>query len=206
MKSCWLTKVGLSVSPALVLAILLAGCAAKTTKVAAVSPAPAPQADPPALIFPQTVLDLPDPQPVPPEAIVKREPPPQPAVAEAPPAHPSTHHSGTTASATTTNARREAEPTAEQSPEPARPSARTPLVPVDPGLPNSDMIQKRIEALKVMGTKLSGKPGRDAEMTRSRIQYFIDEAAKALARKDLRQADALASRAQVLAEDMLGVH
>jgi hypothetical protein len=41
-------------------------------------------------------------------------------------------------------------------------------------------------------------------MTRSRIQYFIDQAAKALARKDLRQATALVSRAEVLAEDLLG--
>jgi hypothetical protein len=68
------------------------------------------------------------------------------------------------------------------------------------------MIQKRIEALKAMQPKLSSKPGRDAEMTRNRIKYFVDQAAQALARKDLRQADAFASRAQVLAEDLLGVH
>ncbi len=199
MKSCWLTKVGQALSPALIFAILLTGCAAKTTQVAALPPAPAPQADPPALIFPQTVLELPDPQPIPPEALVKREIPTQPAVAEAPPAHAAPRHP-------VANAKREPEPAEPPTPEPAKPSGRTPLIPVDPGLPNSDMIQKRIEALKVMETKLSGKPGRDAEMTRSRIQYFIDEAGKALARKDLRQADALASRAQVLAEDMLSVH
>jgi hypothetical protein len=178
-------------------AFLSAGCAAKTPKVAALPPAPAPQTDPPALIFPQTVLELPDPQPVPPEAIVKRDVASQPAVAETPPAHTPPRHPSAIA-------KREPEPAADPSPEPVKPSARTPLIPVDPNLPNSDMIQKRIDALKATEPKLSSKPGRDAEMTRSRIQYFIDQAAKALARKDLRQATALVSRAEVLAEDLLG--
>jgi len=184
------------------MAVLCAGCATKATKVLVVPMAPIPPPDPPALIFPQTALELPDPQPVPPEAILKRETPVQPVVSGTPPVRTPPRRPATT------SARRETETSetpalTSQPPESSRPANRTPLVPVDPNLPGSDMIQKRLAALRAMQERLSRKKGGNAEMIRSRIQYFIDQAAKALARKDLRQADSLASRAEVLAEDLL---
>lgn len=184
---------------ALAAALLCAGCVAKAPKVAVVPAAPVPASDPPALIFPQTVLELPDPQPVPPEAIPKRDTPAAPQVTETSPARTTPRHSTTTASAPTP-ASEPAKPATS-----APPATHTQLVPMDDSLPNSDMIQKRIDALKSMQARLSSKTGGDAEMIRSRILYFIDQAGKALARKDLRQADSLVSRAQVLAEDLLGV-
>jgi hypothetical protein len=57
----------------------------------------------------------------------------------------------------------------------------------------------RLSAAKGAGT------GGNAEMTRSRIQFFIEQAEKALARKDLRQADSLTGRAELLAQDLLRV-
>jgi len=187
---------------ALAAAVLLAGCAVKAPKVLLVPPAPAPKADPPALIYPQTALELPDPQPVPPEAIPKREPPPQPAVSEVSPARTPPRRTPSP-----TPAKRE--PEAESASPPAdavKPAAsRTPLVPVDPALPRSDIIQKRLDALRGMHDRLASKTGGNAEMIRSRIEYFVLQAANALARNDLRQADSLASRAEVLAQDLLRV-
>jgi len=199
LKNCWLTNQWRRGAFALAFTILLTGCAANSPKLAAVPAPPAPKPDPPALIFPQTVLELPDPQPVPPEAILKREQPAQPAVAETQPARTPPHRAPTAV-------KREAEPSEPNpGPEPAKASSRTPLVPVDPNLPKSDMIQKRIDALKAMEPKLASRKGKDADVTRGRLHYFIDQAAQALARNDVRQADALASRAQVLAEDLLNV-
>jgi hypothetical protein len=175
--------------------IFSAGCAVDAPKVAAVPVAPEPKPDPPALIFPQTALELPDPQPVPPESIPRRDLPVQPpAATRTPPRRPA---------ATTKREPEAIEPSLPQS-ESARPSTRTPLVSSD-NSPKSDIIQKRLDSLKAMQPRLANKTGKDAELTRSRIQFFLDQAAKALARKDLRQADALASRAEVLAQDLLGV-
>lgn len=190
-----------------VILVLTTACAERLKPASAVAPAPVPAApqDPPALVVAQTALELPLPQPIPAEAVPNRELPPLvPAPAETTVAHP-------------TPRRRTAEAASESTPEsasepPAQPAQhastnRAPLVPADPNLPSVVTIQKRIARVEALDAQIRAKPmPEDVKMIHNRIRYFLDQASRALARKDLREADSLSSRAMVLAEDLLGVH
>jgi hypothetical protein len=188
--------------------VLSTACAARVKPVAVVTPpAPAPPQDPPALVVAQTTLDLPQPQPVPPGAVPNRELPPIASTpVETTTARPVPRRRASPA------APENAEPVVEQAPEPAAAPAphstntRPSLVPADPNLPSVDTIQKRIARVEALDAQIRAKPmPEDVKMIHNRIRYFLEQAAHALERKDLREADSLSSRAIVLAEDLLGV-
>ena len=67
------------------------------------------------------------------------------------------------------------------------------------------MIQKRLDILGAKKDQIFSKTGGNSEMLRGRIAYFMEQARQALARKDVRQADSLVNRAEVLTQDLLGV-
>ena len=77
-----------------------------------------------------------------------------------------------------------------------------PLVPDDPNAPGTDTIRKRINYVKeLIGQHPLASLREDSQVIQKRASYFLDLATRALARGDLRQADALSNRALVLAED-----
>jgi hypothetical protein len=185
--------------------VLLAGCLLRRTpaKSVAAPAAPAPLANaapappPPALSIPQTHVELPKPQPVDPEALETEPPPP-----EAPPA----------AAATTAPPRsRRANPAVSQ-PAPTPPAAAGPpadtretfqeiVPPAELKRLQEDAHARRREAnqiLEQLGRRLSGSQQNVAATIRS----FLALSAEAENRNDLRQADSLAERAQILAKEL----
>jgi hypothetical protein len=183
---------------------LTLGCfePAKQAKVA-VPPPPAPAAlqDPPALVAPQTIAELPDPQPVPEQAVPVR---PVPSLTPA-------DASSTAARATPRrNAAAESDSAEKAAGAPVQPPARATnnrpaLVAADPNVPSVDTIHKRIAHVEALDAQIRARPmPEDVKMIHNRIQYFLEQARRALERKDLREADSLSNRARVLAEDLAG--
>jgi hypothetical protein len=183
--------------------VLLAGCLLRRTPAKSVAapaaPAPlakpAPAPPPSALSIPQTHVELPKPQPVDPAALETGPPPP-----EAPPA----------AAATPPRSRR-ANPAVSQ-PAPTPPAAAGPppdtretvqeiVQPAELKRLHEDAQARRREAnqiLEQLGRRLSGAQQNVAATIRS----FIALSNEAEKRNDLRQADSLAERAQILAKEL----
>jgi hypothetical protein len=89
----------------------------------------------------------------------------------------------------------------------APPASSAPLVADDPNVPSADTIQKRINEARTLLERLPRNSAREgSEMTQKRIAYFLDLAARSLARQDLRQADTFSHRALVLAQDLTSGH
>src|ERR1019366_6810488 len=184
--------------------VLLAGCLLRRTPAKSVAapaaPAPlakpAPAPPPRALSIPQPHVELPKPQPVDPAALETEPPPP-----EAPPA----------AAATAPPRSRRANPAVSQ-PAPTPPAAAGPppdtRETVEEIVPAAELKRlledaqaRRREAnqiLEQLGRRLSGAQQNVAATIRSFLA-LSDEAEK---RNDLRQADSLAERAQILAKEL----
>jgi membrane-bound lytic murein transglycosylase B len=186
------------------LSILLAGCElrgkpaksavppAAPKPVASAAPAPAP---PPALSIPQTRVELPKPQPVDPAALETEATPPEPPPAVAAPAR-----------------SRRATPAASQ-PAPASPPAATP--PPEPRETVQEIVspaevkrlQDQAQARRSEVKQILDRLGRRQLTGTQRnvvatIRNFLTLSGEAENHNDLRQADALAERAQILAKEL----
>src|ERR1039458_10706947 len=186
------------------LSILLAGCElrgkpaksavppAAPKPVASAAPAPAP---PPALSIPQTRVELPKPQPVDPAALETEATPPEPPPAVVAPAR-----------------SRRAPPAASQ-PAPASPPAATPppepretvqeIVSPAAGKPLQDQAQARRSEVKQILDRLGRRQltGTQRNVVAT-IRNFLTLSGEAENHNDMRQADALAERAQILAKEL----
>lgn len=210
-------KSPLQFAPAVLFGVLLIlagdGCASRVPKSSVVIPPPSPvPQDPPAVIAPQTVVSLPAPQPIPPGSLPPRKPVetlPEPS-AETTPVKPSRrsgqivgpvrqHEAAATADP---NPPAAANPQPSTTPAPAPPAGQNPLVPGDSNLPSPDTIQKRIDDMRDRLKRARSRPmSEDAQLTAKRVSEYLDLAASALARRDLRQAASLCDRAEVLTQD-----
>jgi membrane-bound lytic murein transglycosylase B len=186
------------------LSILLAGCElrgkpaksavppAAPKPVASAAPAPAP---PPALSIPQTRVELPKPQPVDPAALETEATPPEPPPAVAAPAR-----------------SRRATPAASQ-PAPASPPAATP--PPEPRETVQEIVspaevkrlQDQAQARRSEVKQILDRLGRRQLTGTQRnvvatIRNFLTLSGEAENHNDMRQADALAERAQILAKEL----
>jgi membrane-bound lytic murein transglycosylase B len=186
------------------LSILLAGCElrgkpaksavppAAPKPVASAAPAPAP---PPALSIPQTRVELPKPQPVDPAALETEATPPEPLPAVAAPAR-----------------SRRATPAASQ-PVPASPPAATP--PPEPRETVQEIVspaevkrlQDQAQARRNEVKQILDRLGRRQLTGTQRnvvatIRSFLTLSGEAENHNDMRQADALAERAQILAKEL----
>src|ERR1039458_9796298 len=196
------------------LSILLAGCElrgkpaksavppAAPKPVASAAPAPAPL---PALSIPQPRVELPKPQPVDPAALETEATPPEPPPAVAAPAR-----------------SRRATPAASQ-PAPASPPAATPPRPPPPAPPPppeprktvqeivspaevkrlQDQAQARRNEVKQILDRLGRRQltGTQRNVVAT-IRNFLTLSGEAENHNDMRQADALAERAQILAKEL----
>ena len=186
------------------LSILLAGCElrgkpaksavppAAPKPVASAAPAPAPL---PALSIPQTRVELPKPQPVDPAALETEATPPEPPPAVAAPAR-----------------SRRATPAASQ-PAPASPPAATP--PPEPRETVQEIVspaevkrlQDQAQARRNEVKQILDRLGRRQLTGTQRnvvatIRSFLTLSGEAENHNDMRQADALAERAQILAKEL----
>lgn len=186
------------------LSILLAGCElrgkpaksavppAAPKPVASAAPAPAPL---PALSIPQTRVELPKPQPVDPAALETEATPPEPPPAVAAPAR-----------------SRRATPAASQ-PAPASPPAATP--PPEPRETVQEIVspaevkrlQDQAQARRNEVKQILDRLGRRQLTGTQRnvvatIRNFLTLSGEAENHNDMRQADALAERAQILAKEL----
>ena len=181
------------------LALCLTGCVLRGKQRAAAPqpPPPIPAAPPQPLSTPQTQVQLPPPQPIDPAALavaeVPIEPsPPAPAVAAPAPAKPAA-----------------AAPPPKPEPAPAAqaaPPERPPILEIVP-LEEQKRLQESAEARKKeIQQRLQQAQARRLNSQEhglvDRIQSFVKLSDAAAARGDLRQADALAERAQILARDL----
>jgi hypothetical protein len=189
------------------LAISLAGCVVrgKPKAAAAVPPAPkpapsAPAAPPQPLSIPQTQVQLPPPQPVNPEAL---------------PSEPPTEPPAETTSTTTRGNRGRPAVSHAPRPETAAPPAAAPAPVAEPRAPMQEVVpageQKRwqdsAQARKREIQKWLDTAGRQRltshqRNTVERIRAFLKDSDDAERRGDMREADALAERAQILLREL----
>jgi hypothetical protein len=199
------------------LALFTTGCAlsAKNAKSAAatpavVRPAPAPAVPPapaPPLSIPQTQVDLPHPQPpVDPNAL-SLETPPQTETEILPATRPSTSR-GHPAPANPPVPRSDAPTAAQTAPLPTEPPAAPTIQEIVPPLEAKklqEQAQARRREVQQILDQLSRR-GRLSPTQRSRItdiNSFLTASSKAEDRGDMKQADAMADRAQILARELL---
>ncbi len=185
--------------------VLLAGCLLRRTPAKSVAPPaapaplarPAPAPPPPALSIPQTHVELPKPQPVDPEAL-ETEPPPPP---EAPPA-----------AATTPPRSRRANPAVSQ-PAPTPPAVAGPppdtretfqeiVPPAELKRLQEDAQARRREANQILEQFGRRQLSRAQQNVAATVRSFLALSDEAEKRNDLRQADSLAERAQILAKEL----
>jgi hypothetical protein len=184
------------------LAISLVGCslrgAPKTVK--ATPPPPKPEAPPPPapvqpLSIPQTNVELPKPQPLDPEALIT-VPPPEPA--PEPVAPPPRRRSTPSASVPS--------PKPEAGPPPPEPEERPAIQEIIPAAEQKrlhDSLERRRAEINQILTQFNKL--RQTALQRGvvrTIRSFVELADDAEKRGDVRQADVLAERAQVLAREL----
>ncbi|MEO8595298.1 MAG: hypothetical protein ABI759_18395 [Candidatus Solibacter sp.] len=184
------------------LAILLAGCDLRgkgKNVVPPVAPKPAvvPVAPPPPpapLSTPQTNVVLPKEQPLDEAALVTQPAPlPEPAPAAGPPARPRTNRTAT--------------PPAAPPPPVAVPTAPEPREAVQEIVPAADMkrLQERALARRGEASQILSRIGRlngTQQGVAASIRNFLALSEQAEKYNDMRQADALAERAQILAKEL----
>jgi hypothetical protein len=185
---------------ALGLALALAGCAARaktpSSNPAAAKPAvPTTPSAPVALSIPQTQAELPKPQPIDPAALAAETTAPVPAETPTTPRPPVTPPRRTPATRTETGT---TSPVV--SAEPAR-------QPVQEVIPAADLkrFQDAAQNRKREVTRILGQlkhPTKAQQSVVSNIRRFVSLSDEAEKRNDMRQADALAERAQILARDL----
>ncbi len=183
------------------LGILLAGCTLRGKPVkSAVPPAapksvatPAPAPPPPPLSIPQTRIELPKAQPVDPAALATEAPPPEPPPAAAP-ARP-----------------RRGNPAASQpsSPPAAATAPPEPRDTVQEIVPAAELkrLQDRAQARRREVNQILDQLARrqltgTQQNVAATIRNFLALSEEAERRNDMRQADALAERAQILAREL----
>lgn len=186
--------------PFLFAAILLTGCSMRAPKpAAAAKPAPPkPVVVNPAAVEPdapysvvQTVATLPKHQDIPPGADAIAPPPPPPPEPEPERTRPATR----TAPA--------AQPPAQTAtPEPARPRIRILESADERRRVQADVDTRRREAEAILAQVRKRSLSAAQKDSVDRCQAFLDQAAAALRRNDLQEADALSSRAVMLSRDL----
>lgn len=205
-------ETGVALALALAMALMLGACAltGKPKTAAAAPPAPQPVAvtpkpapPPQPLSVPQTQVRLPPPQPVNPEALNEVTKPEEAAPAAAAPraprrAAPPPKPETTGPPAPPTNAN-------------AQPEAPAPVAPVQEVLSDEDrrrfqesIANRKTEIQQLLaqlhGHRLSADENRDVR----RIQSYLGQSDEAAKKGEMRQADALAERALVLAREVTG--
>lgn len=186
----------------LFLALSLAGCvlrgAPKTAKATPPPPKPvvAPAPEPPQpLSIPQTRVELPRSQPVDPEALVLAPPPPEPPAPASPP-KPARRApvEATSASAPKPDA---APPPAE----PERPAIQEIIPTAEQNRLRDSVDRRRAEVEQILKQTHNRRQTKLQQSVVKTIQSFLDLADEASKHGDLRAADAMAERAQILAKE-----
>jgi hypothetical protein len=195
-------------------ALLLTACAdnpnskaAKTVTPPAPAVARAATAPPERLSIPQTQVALPTPQPVSPEALAQAAAAP---VLEMPestaPKQPSRPSSSRSTAPVVRSAAPEPVVTPAPPPEPQRPIVQEQIPPAEQKrLTELIATRKREIGLRLDAVAARGATSDEASLV-NRIRSFLDLSDKAAQRGDLRQADALAERAQILSRELQGAH
>jgi len=182
--------------------LCLAGCAARAAKVTKAPATPPAVAQPQPLSIPQTHVELPQEQPVDPAALVT-EPPPPPAAAPAAPAP---------VRAATPSRRREqppreaappvVQPPAGPPPEAPRPTIEELISPAEAKRLQESAQTRRAEATRVLQQLNRRRLNRSQQDVAASIRNFVALSEDAEKHNDMRQADALAERAQILAKEL----
>ncbi|MBS1856380.1 MAG: hypothetical protein JST11_13520 [Acidobacteria bacterium] len=188
------------------LALMSAGCvvSGKNAKNAAATPAavkpaaaPAPAPPPQPLSIPQTQVELPRPQPVDPAALSPNTPPPVEAAApppvQRPPARPRPERR---VEAPATPA---AQPAA---PEPAQPQIQEIVPPAEARRLQDQAQARRREVEQILEQLRRRRLNAAQRNVITNINAFVLSSLDAEKRGDMKLADALADRAQVLAKDL----
>jgi hypothetical protein len=185
----------------IIAALGLVSCAKHAPKAAAVvtpvAPKPAAPPPPPAqpLSTPQTRVELPEPQPVVPAALDRESTAQDTPPVVKPPAAPR---------------RPRPEPAATPTPPPATaPPAETPRVAIQEVISPTevkrlqDQVQgRRREVNQILEQLNKRRPSRGQQVIMNDIRNFMTLSDEAEKRNDIRQADAFAERAQILARDL----
>jgi outer membrane biosynthesis protein TonB len=189
-----------TISAALILALaaLLAGCALQAKKpatpAAPAAPAPVavkPPAPPPPLSIPQTQVEIPPPQPVSEEALAAGQAPPDEPEPIAPPRP-------VKRSAPAANPRPEASPAEE----PARAPIQEVLSFAERKQLQDSTAERKREIRHLVDLARSRRLNSHELSVVTRIEGLVKLSGDAEAKGDLREADALAQRALVLAKDL----
>ena len=187
---------------AAVLSLCLAGCAARAAKAGKAYVSPPAPAPPPPLSIPQTRVELPEAQPVDPAALVT-EPPPPPAAAPTAPAP----------ARSTTPARRPAQtsrdpqplalqPPAGPPPEVPRPAIQELISPAEAKRLQDRAQARRAEAARILQQLSRRRLNPSQQEMAASIRNFLALSEDAERHNDMRQSDALAERAQILAKEL----
>lgn len=204
---------GAKVILAAVLAMTLVGCLTsgkhRTVAAAPAPPQPAPVAAAPApppepLSVPQTQVQLPPPQPIDPEAMLPPQSPETPPTGSPPSTGRPARRTGGVPQP------KPAEPPAAPATTPAaappQPEPRPPIQEIVPAaetrrLQDSAQARKR-EITKTLETFVQRRMSRHQQTIVTRIRGFIKDSDDAEHRGDMREADALAERAQILLKEL----
>jgi hypothetical protein len=190
---------------AVLLTVVMAGCVLSgkpKTAVPAVpvaakpAPAPTPPPAPPALSIPQTQVNLPRPQTVDAAALSPDVPPPVEEVVEAPlPTRPPARRTPATQAPVP--------PLAVPTPEPVAPQIQE-IVPAAEAKRLQDQAQARRRDVQQMLDQLQRRPLNTTQQgVVTNIKSLLAASADAEKRTDMKSADALADRAQILARDLI---
>jgi len=184
-----------------VFSILLAGCSLRGNPAKSAAPPaapkpvvnPAPAPPPPALSIPQTRVELPQPQPVDPAALATETIPPEPPPAAAP----ARSRRGSPAAGQPASP-----PAAAASPTEPRETVQEIISPAELKRLHDRAQGRRREANQILD-QLGRRPKTSAQQNvEATIRSFLALSEEAEKHNDLRQADALAERAQILAKEL----
>jgi hypothetical protein len=192
------------------IALLLGGCSLRNQpKVAAVPPPkpaatvprPPPQPETP-LVELQTRVYLPQPQPIPEETLTvirmpQRPAPPQQQAKPAPP-----KPAATPVVTTPTAPLPQAPPPETTQPPPPRQRLRPAETPAERRRIERDITSRRAQTLRLLNDISRRNLNDEQKAALARIQAFLEQADAAMKNNDLREADALSSRALLLSQDL----
>jgi hypothetical protein len=188
--------------------ILLAGCSLRGNPAKSAAPPaapkpvvnPAPAPPPPALSIPQTRVELPEPQPVDPAALATETTPPEPPPEPPPAAAPARSRRGIPAVAPA--GQPASPPAAAASPTEPRETVQEIIPPVESKRLRDLAQGRRREANQILD-QFGRRPKNNAQQNvADTIRNFLALSEEAEKHNDLRQADALAERAQILAKEL----
>jgi len=167
----------------------------------AVKPAPAPRPQP--LSIPQTQAQLPPAQAISPEALATLQSTPAPVETPAEPRAPRRTAGPSSAPARAETPPAQAQtPTVVVTPEPERPTVQEIVAPAELKRLQESAEARKQEIRKVLEQVQARGLSRDQREIVTRIQSFVQLSEEAEKRGDMRQADALAERGQLLAREL----